>query len=185
MRLEELFFPGGGTASTAPVKMPGLLDGRIELIETVGHVESRQASGVLQISRAKLYKLPVLLDLLTIVFLALPQETAFTEGEFIYHLRGNNLVFDEIHLRGATLSLVGSGSMDMKTHELDLTFLTGPPGKLPRLSGLAEELLSGILREIVEIEVKGTLTDPEMRTKALGSLEAAIRKLLRPGGQRP
>lgn len=185
VRLEELFFPDGRTASTAPAKMTGLLDGRIELMEQAGDIESRQASGVLRVSRAKLYKLPVILDLLTVVFLALPQDTAFTEGEFIYHLRGNNLVFEEIHLRGVTLSLVGSGRMDMKTQELELNFLAGPPGKLPRLAGLGEELLTGILREIMEIEVRGTLTKPETRTKTLGSLEAAIRKLLSPGADRP
>ncbi len=175
--MKHLFNPAGDP--NLP-KMSGLLDGRIELIEKVGDIEARQASGVLRISQAKLYKLPVLLDLLTVVFLALPEGSTFTDGEVTYHLRGRKLVFDEIHMYGPTLSLVGSGTMQMDSRELKLTFLAGPPGKLPGLSGLAEEFLQGILREIAEIEVTGTLSNPKTRTRTLGSLEEVIRKLTTP-----
>ncbi len=164
--------------------MTGQLDGRIELTETAGRIESRQASGVLRISGAELYKLPVLLDLLTVVFLSLPHDAAFTEGEFIYYLRGETLVFTEIYLRGRQISLVGSGSMNMKTKELKMTFLAGPPGALPRISGLADELLTGIIREIAEIRVTGTLKNPKTRTVPFRGLEKVLNELLRPGREK-
>jgi len=188
IRLKELFFPEGGQPAGSRPKVTGLLDGRIELMETSGKVATRQAAGALRVSGARLYKLPVLLDLLTVVFLSLPEQAVFQEGEFIYHLRGQKLVLDEIYLRGkpnpltgAQLALVGSGTMDMKTKKLNLTFLADPLGRLPRLGGPFEEGLTGILREIMEIEVTGTLTEPKTRTRSLRGLEEAIRKLLNPG----
>ncbi len=179
IRLQELF-DAQGTASDKPAsKMSGLLDGRIELTETVGKVETRQAKGVMRISQGKLYKLPVMLDLLTVLFLTLPRDSNFTEGALIYHLRGEDLIFEEIHLLGPQISLVGSGTMHMKTKKLNLTFLTSP-GKLPRLSGLVGEVIEGIAREIMEVRVTGTLTEPKMRTRSLRSLEEVLRQMIAP-----
>lgn len=184
MRLEELFGPESNGGGPDRQKVTGLLTGNLQLTEQVGNIDSRLAKGALQISEARLYKLPVLLDLLTVVYLALPGQTAFTEGEFIYYLRSNSLIFEEIYLRGPQISLVGSGTMEMDTKKLKLTFLAGPPGKLPRLGGLADELLTGIFREIMEIEVTGTLAKPKTRTRTLRSVEVALRKLLQPQRER-
>jgi hypothetical protein len=181
IRVEELFEPEG-SGEEPGTRVTGLLDGRIELRETPGKIETRQAKGILRIVQGKLYKLPVLLDLLTIVFLTLPHETAFTEGAFLYHLRGDQLVLDEIHLLGSQVSLVGSGTMDMKTQKLKLTFLTSP-GRLPRLHGLVGEVLEGIAREIMEIRVTGTLKDPKMHTRTLRSLEEAVRQMIAPASE--
>jgi len=180
MRLEELFSPAGGEST----KISGLLEGRIELVETAGDVGSRQASGILRIGQAQLYKkLPILLDLLTVVYLTVPGDSAFNEGQFTYHLRGDKLVLSEIYLRGPAISLVGSGTMSMKTQELKLYFLIDPLGRLPRLSGLADELLTRVFREIMEVEVSGTLSAPKTRTRTLGSIEDTIRKLLSPDAE--
>ncbi|MDY6914531.1 MAG: AsmA-like C-terminal region-containing protein [Planctomycetota bacterium] len=159
----------------------GLLMGNLQLTGAVGSPETRQASGVLIISKGRLYKLPVVLGLLHVLYLSLPSDSAFTEGQLTYYLRRNKLIFREIHLTGPALSIVGSGSMDMKTERLNLTFLTGPPGKLPRMRSLADGLLKSIIREIMEIRVTGSLAKPRMRTVTLRSLEDVIGRLLRPG----
>ena len=49
-----------------------------------------------------------------------------------------------------------------------------------RSKDLADELLEGILRELVEIHVTGTLAKPRFRTIPLRSLDAILKKLLRP-----
>jgi len=176
--LAKVFAAGG---SFAGEQASGLLEGRIELSETAGRPESRRASGVLRLNESKLYgKVPVLLDLLTVVYLSVPGEATFTEGECLYHLKGDILTLREVYLRGPTLSLVGSGTVSVVDKKLNLHFLTGPPGKLPRLSGLADEVLTGILRELMEIEVTGTLHKPRTRTRTLASLEETILRLLRP-----
>lgn len=179
IQLADLF-KADPAAKGARSEVEGLLAGNVQLTATAGEKPRRQASGVLRISRGKLYKLPVMLGLLHVVYLSLPGETAFTEGNLAYHLHNDTLVFDEIYLRGLALSLVGSGTMNMKTEKLDLLFLSGPPRKLPRLGSLTE-LLEGIAREVAQIHVAGTLQKPRMRTVPLRRLDRLLRDMLNPG----
>jgi hypothetical protein len=152
----------------------------VQLTAAGGKIPIRQASGVLKISEAELYKLPVMLGLLNVLYLAVPGDTAFTQGQVTYRLRNDKMIFDEIWLQGPALSIVGSGNMDMKTEELDLTFLTGPPNKLRGLAGLSE-LLDSVAREVAQIQVDGTLSKPRMRPVPLRSLDRLIREMLNPG----
>jgi len=179
--LAELF-QAALEGETKPADVKGRLAGTIQLTATPGAKPAVRATGILRISDAKLYKLPVLLSLLHVLFLALPGDSAFSEGNVSYRLADNTLTFEEIFLRGPGMSIVGSGTLDLASEALRLNFLAGPPRKLPRIASV-EALLEGIAREIAEIHVRGTLRKPQMRTVPLRSLEAAINELLNPGRQ--
>ncbi|MCK4625240.1 MAG: AsmA-like C-terminal domain-containing protein, partial [Phycisphaerae bacterium] len=157
----------------------GLLTGNIQLTATVGDLASRRASGKLQISKAKLYRLPVLLGFLHVVNLTLPTGSAFHTGEINYYLEGNTLVLREIHLQGSALSMLGAGKMDMKSKKLSLTFLTGPPRKLPRLAALSE-VLEGLASQLMTVRVTGTLDKPKVKTVPFRSLDATMHELFEP-----
>ncbi len=158
----------------------GLLTGNIQLTATVGDLASRRASGKLHISKAKLYRLPVLLGFLHVVNLTLPTGSAFHTGEINYDLQGNTLVLREIHLQGSALSILGAGKMNMKSKKLSLTFLTGPPRKLPRLTALSE-VLEGLASQLMTVRVTGTLDKPKVKTVPFRSLDATMRELFEPG----
>jgi hypothetical protein len=179
IHLEELF-KGDPNAVAGHNKVKGLLAGNLQLTAAGGKNAIRQASGVLKISDAELYKLPVMLGLLNVLYLAVPGDTAFTQGQVTYRLRNDKMVFEEIWLQGPALSIVGTGNMDMNTEVLDLTFLTGPPKKLRGLAGLSD-LLEDVQREVAHIQVDGTLSKPRMRTVPLQSLDRLIREMLNPG----
>ena len=142
--LAAMFKAAGGEKAAKDVK--GLLDGNIQLIGSGTDMATCQAVGVLRISKAKLYKLPLMLGLLHVIYLSVPGDAAFTEGELNYHLKGDQLTLREINLRGPAISILGSGTINVKKETLNLTFLTGPPGKLPAIRSLATELLEGISR---------------------------------------
>jgi len=171
----------GVTDPKKRLKIEGLLTGKMHLRVTAGRPKTRQAVGQLRITRGKLVKLPVVLGLLNLVTLSLPSKSPYDEATVAYHLRGETLVFQEIYLRGSTGTLLGSGTMNMKDKKLNLTFLAGPAGKLPRISNLADEVLAAFARELLEIRVRGTITKPQTTTRTLGSIEEAIRILLNPG----
>jgi hypothetical protein len=176
MDMEKLFDAAG--LPTKDVK--GLLGGSLMLAGIGTDLSTAQATGKLRISKAKLYKLPIMLGLLNVIFLAVPGDAAFTEGETNYYLKGQKITLHEIDLRGPAISILGSGTVDLKTDGLNLTFLTGPPGKLAGMRSLAAELLQSIIREIAEIHVTGTTAKPIMRTVPLRSIEALIRTLTNP-----
>jgi hypothetical protein len=159
----------------------GRLAGIIQITATEGDKPLRQVAGRLHITKARLVRMPILLDALNVVSMDLPSAWAFNEAYLTYHLKGQKVRMQEIYLLGSGVSVVGSGKIDVKTGKLDLTFLTGPPGKLPRISNLAEEFLTGLLREIVEYRVTGTLKNPRHRTVPLRAINEIIKTLLSPG----
>lgn len=173
-------FVATGTAATDSGDIKGKLAAKLNMIGVAGQPAATKGAGEIQIAEASIYKLPVLLGLLNVVFLNLPGESAYQQGTIIYRLSGSTLTFDEIHFTGQGTSLVGSGTMDTRNEALKLAFLAGPAGKMPRLSKLSEDLLGGLLRQMVQIEVSGTVAQPRVRTVSLDSLQKIIRTLTTP-----
>ncbi len=170
------------------VKLDGLLSGRLSFEATGGDHPKRQASGELELSRGHMFELPVILGLANVVYLQLPSESAFNRGFVNYHLKNDILKFDEIYLTGwdrqtkmgKGISILGSGKMNMKDETLDLTFLTGPPGDMPRLDEITEDILEAISLSLVEVHVTGTLKKPKMDSVPLSPLATIIRRLVEP-----
>jgi hypothetical protein len=179
VKLEELFKIGLPEKDKKP-DVQGLLDGNLHLEGKAGEARSRQAFGTLRISKAQMYKLPVMLGLLHVIYLSVPGDSAFTDGQVQYQLRGDTMTFREIYLSGSAISVVGSGTLNMKTDALKLEFLTGPPGKMPRISNLANQLVEGFTRELVEIQVSGTVKKPVMKTVTLRGVDEVVRRLTNP-----
>jgi hypothetical protein len=188
VNLEKLFNAGvKDLKKRTPVK--GLLAGRLSLEATAGKTPSRQAVGQLQITRGEIYKMPVLLGLLNVVYLQLPSESGFNRGLIDYHLKNDLLRLKQIYLTGFDrqtniprgISVLGSGTLNMKNDKLNLTFLTGPPGKVPlNIGDLTTELLHAFSKELLEIRITGTLAKPEVNSMTLRSVERILRRLIQP-----
>ncbi len=186
INVSELF-NAGLPLQERQTQVNGRLTGQILLEAKAGKKPTRQAVGELEISRANMYKMPVILGLLNVIYLTAPGESAFNSGFIRYHLKNDVLLLQEIYLTGEPeqgvsrgISVLGSGTLNMKTDEMNVTFLTGPPGKLPRLDNIVLELLQALSKEIVEIRVTGTLKKPKMTTHSLRSLETIINRILAP-----
>ncbi len=187
VKLDELLQPDAPGGQDDRRRIPGTVAGELSLQQEVGRPGTLEAQGVLRISDAEVYRLPVFLGLLQVVTLQLPGDDAFRQGAVRYHVRKGEIIFREIRLSGATgsgsaLSMIGSGKMDLKTEKLDLRFLSRPLGKLPVIGPDLETLLKPIAKEIMEVRVDGTLAKPRTRTVPLTSLDQAIRRLLTPEG---
>lgn len=165
------------------VDVKGTVAGPLVFSARGGKTPTRQAVGELVIRDAKLYELPVILGALQIIYLQLPGEGAFNSGTVKYALRDNTLTFEEIYLTGKSISVLGSGTYDLKDDQLKVTFLTGPPGKLQRLDELTEDVLQALSSTLVEIRVSGPLKRPKMDTVPLSPLDTILRRLLAPSLQ--
>ena len=159
-------------------QVTGKLGGKISISGKQGKNSTKQAVGDLLISKAKIYKLPVILDFLNVLYLTIPGDAAFNKGAISYHLKNEKLYFKEIHLTGKTISVLGAGSMNTENGKLDLTFLTGKSGQLPRMKNISDEILRAILKEIVEIKVTGTVKKPKMETLNLRSIRMLMDRLI-------
>jgi len=123
----------------------GLLTGNLEMTGVAGQPDSRWAKGKLRIRRAQLYRLPVLLGFLHVIYLKLPSDSAFHTAEVNYG-------------------------------KLKLTFLTGPPRKLPGIAGLWDAIDS-LAGELMAVRVTGTLSKPKVEPVAVGNIKATLREL--------
>jgi hypothetical protein len=175
--VDSLFNAGQDPAKRASVS--GQLGGRVSIVARVGQ-EDLKAEGKVRIEKAKLYKLPVLLGFLHVVYLTLPTDSAFTEASAQYEIRKGKLVFNEILLNGNALSLVGSGNMVFKNGRLRLTFVAGPPGKLPTIGKVAEEIATFIAKGLFVIRVSGTVENPKIQSVPLQGLQKIVESILAP-----
>jgi hypothetical protein len=180
----DSLFNAGVEKSDDRVDVQGNLAGRVSLVARAGQ-ENLKAEGQILIDKAKLYKLPVLLGFLHVVYVTLPTDSAFTEASVQYEIRKGKLVFGEIRLNGNALSLVGSGNMVLKNDRLDLTFVAGPPGKLPSFGKVADEIANFVAKGLHVVKVTGTIHKPNIRSVPLRGLQKIVETILAPAREDP
>jgi hypothetical protein len=159
-----------------PVHASGLVNGNLYLAGTAGHHNSRRGKGEIHATRAQLYKLPFLLSILHVINFTIPDENAFHDAVFKFHIGGERLVFDDLRLRGNAMSMVGQGHAHTPTEALDLTLVVGSPHDLPRVPVLTE-FIEGAARELMEVRLTGTIKHPNIVAQPLRGVDAALRTL--------
>lgn len=152
----------------------GRVFGRLALEGIVGEPASREAAGELLLDDAEVWELPITLLILQVLNLA-PDKNAFHEGRVQFYLEGDLLRLARIDLHGHALSLVGAGTYDLKSRQLDLTLVAGSPQRL-RIPVLTD-LLESALRELMEVHVRGTLSAPSIRAAPFRGGKAFLEEL--------
>ncbi len=175
----DSLFNAGQEDPRKRASVSGKLGGRVSIVARAGQ-ESLKAEGRIQIKKAKLYKLPVMLGFLHVVYLTLPTDSAFTEASAQYEISRGKLIFNEILLNGNALSLIGSGNMVLKNKRLRLTFVAGPPGKLPTIGKVADEIAKFIAEGLFVVKVSGTVENPILRSVPLQGLQKIVESILAP-----
>ncbi|NLF30882.1 MAG: hypothetical protein GX591_08355 [Planctomycetes bacterium] len=163
----------------------GKLRGRLDLAHTFGRSESREGSGRFEITEARIAEVPVFLDLVNVAFLQLPVESVFSTGTVVYYIKGDTLRCETIDLRGETrglggllpgepTSIVGTGTLDLKTEWLNLIFRSGPPHLF---HGPGAELWTLTTRGLHTTHVTGPWRDPEKKTVPFSQLAELLREM--------
>ncbi len=152
----------------------GTISGHFALRGRAGKGGYREGAGEMFVAEAQVWKLPVFLAIFQVLNLA-PDENVFHDGRLKLFLSGPRLTLQHIDLQGKAMSFVGGGTLDLVTDQLNVTLLAGSPVriKLPLLT----DILQGASREIMEVKVTGTLTEPGITPQPLRSLKTALETL--------
>ncbi|MBK8268584.1 MAG: AsmA-like C-terminal domain-containing protein [Planctomycetes bacterium] len=152
----------------------GDVSGNIVLRGRTGRNGHSEGAGEFHIREARVWKLPIILAIFQVLNLT-PDENVFHDGMLKFYLSNDILTFNKIDLQGKAMSFIGGGVLDLRTDLLDITLLAGSPVRIqiPLLS----EILESASREIMEIRLTGTLTDPKIAPMPLKSITAAIKTL--------
>ena len=160
-----------------PVKLNGIVEGNLALAGRFGDVASRHGGGTVLIHHAQMLKVPFVLAMMQVVHLAIDDDNAFHDARLSFIVDADDLLFQEIDLRGKSLSMVGAGRVNTPREALDLVLLVGSPLKLPRMEVLSE-LVEGLARELVEVHVEGKLTEPSFRAEIVRSVRRTVDTIL-------
>ncbi len=154
----------------------GLVTGNLFLSGRAGSPTDRRGGGEVRLHRAQVRRLPLIESLLDAANVAKSPTETLDDAFARFFLQGRTLSFEQIDLRGRGLLLYGTGSMLLPEQHLDLTVVAAALEGMQRVPVLSE-LLEGAARELMEIKIGGTVSQPRFEVSPLRSLSAALRTL--------
>jgi hypothetical protein len=135
-----------------------------------------EASGYVDISDARLYELPMAVRVFNALRLAPDDRTAFTSARILYFVRGKRIILGDIRLEGPAVSLYGTGVI-APDGSLALQFILGKKDEDPLIPALSQ-LAAGLRKEIVVVQVTGTLAEPKVEMQTLSGVTGPLKELV-------
>ena len=170
------FLSAGNSAGSGTGPVAGRMDAHIFMNGASGRPDSRRGGGKVSVRDAELYKLPLIAAILNVINFTVPQESAFQEMSAEFFVTGRRVEVRDIVLRGAALALVGSGVIVPDGGPLALKLVAVTPHRWIKVPVITE-FLEGAARELVEVDVSGTLDAPVVQARPLRGVEAAFATL--------
>ncbi len=155
------------------------LDGRAMIIvrltgDTTG-IHSLNGAGEMRLTQAAIFELPFMTALLKTLNFQPPTKTAFTNCSVEYRLAGDHVYLDKLGLNGDAISLEGGGELgldgaiDLRFHPL--------PGRGDWELPVFKTVMGAASRQVVQVRVVGTLSDPRMSREVLPGVGKAIQQV--------
>ena len=134
-----------------------------------------EGSGEVRLRESDVYELPIMVQLLSFLSLRQPDTTAFTRSDIDFRINGEQIYLDRIDFSGDVISLKGKGWMDLSRRvNLDFYALVGRQDfQLP----IIKALLAEASRNILLIQVAGTIDEPQVIRKPLPELDETLQRI--------
>lgn len=143
----------------------GEVNGYIDLAGDGISTRNTVGNGSILINPASLYELPVMFQMFQNLRFAPADDTAFKQAYAQFRVMDEKFVFDEIHLLGDSLNLVGKGTIRFdRTIDLDFVYR---PLRRNRVNPVSQVLnrFEGVLPVLFTVEVEGTLDLPRVKVQ--------------------
>lgn len=135
----------------------------------------RRGRGDISVTGENMLHVPMVLGMTQVVSLALPFTGGFNEATASYSLDGDRVRFGEISLQSNEMRIKGAGWLDFGDRQLNLDFYTDTTGrKLPVVGGL----LDAARRELLQIKIRGSLSEPTVKAGSLRTITTTIDEIL-------
>ena len=138
--------------------------------------------GRVLLREADIYELPVMVRTLKLVTGKPPDRTAFTSSDVDFRIEADRIYFDRIDFDGDAVSLDGRGEMSLD-RQVSLTFGT-TVGRDDYYTALVRPILKEAGRQLMVIEVTGTLDDPQVHRKPMPQLSERLQQIFPAEGER-
>ena len=166
-----------GTAPSNPSAssgLQGLFGGKVRLEGNLGASNLLRGNGKAALTNARMYQLPVLMQVFNQLRLKPAEDVAFTDGTTNFSIDGDLLTLTDLTLWGDLVALSGGGTINGRK-ELDLAFNTqvSPQNAWSRLV----RPLSSSKYTLWTISVSGLISQPKIEGRALEAVGETLETL--------
>ncbi len=152
----------------------GKMSGSLSLTAGVVGGSSRLGRCRLIISDMHVGKPSPLAKLLYVLQLTESEDFMFEQMFVDSYIKDNHLFFEKFDLSGESLAFNGSGSMDLKTKDVDLTLTVRGERLADAEPSVLQSLVENIGGGVVRMEVTGNVYDPQVEIKALPVIKDSL-----------
>jgi hypothetical protein len=160
--------------------MNGTFTGSVELEGISDDPGSRIGRGDVLATGKDMYQVPLLMGLLQITNLSLPFTSPFSQAQAQYILQGNQMTFENIELRSASIVMRGAGSINFDDKRVRLTFNTDSPTHWINVP-IVRDFLQTAKKELFQITVRGTVQEPKVSASAFHTVTTTVDEVLNGG----
>ncbi|MBW8040164.1 MAG: hypothetical protein FVQ85_09220 [Planctomycetes bacterium] len=152
----------------------GKMSGSLSLSTAVGRSSSRIGRCRLTITDMHVGKLSPLARLLYVLNLTEPKDSIFERMLIDSYIKNGRVLFEKFDLAGQAIAFSGSGFMDLKTRDVDLTLTARGKRLADAEPSVLQSLAEGLGGGIVRMEVTGNAYDPKIEIKTLPVIKDSL-----------
>ncbi len=129
----------------------GIMNADLAMSGPIGIPEERYGRGFVRVSGGSIVALPGLINLIEASNLKLPTGSRLNLAEAEMYIDGSSIAFERLSASSEAIEILGYGTMDWTSRDIDLRFRSRSIAPIPILSNLLE----GIRDELITIRVTG------------------------------
>jgi hypothetical protein len=134
-----------------------------------------KGNGEVDVPNGKLYRLPVLLDMLKTIGLRPPDRTAFEQAHLKFAIENGKLHVQEVDLLGNAVSLRGQGTVNLDGSHVSLDFNVDW-GALQVFPSVVNVIPQAISDQLLKIKVRGKIGDVHFEKELMPGLVDPIKR---------
>lgn len=165
-RLDRALDPDGALSR----RTAGWLQGQAHLEGRLGDPRTLRGAGQLSVRGGWLWNVPVLDAVLRALTLATPEESRADSLAVRFRVKGQAVQLDDVRLDSDVLGLRGSGKLQRGALDVKVTPLA--------MEGTVGDALRYLQRQLVQLEVRGTWDQPEVRVLPLKAVTGPLGEFL-------
>jgi hypothetical protein len=155
----------------------GRLSGLVEVGGRTGEQGRIRGVGSAELTEGQVWKAPVFFGLVDVLHLSAPGEHGrFDRGEMRFSFDSEKMHLHSFRLGSPAAELTGQGTVGLEKRDLDLTIVaaTLPQGGLPVIGQALRTVLRPVERQLIRVQVTGTIEDPKYSPQPLQKVTRPI-----------
>lgn len=152
----------------------GVLDADVSASGVVGRPERTAGRGVVRAAGGSVIALPGLINLVEFSNLKPPVGSQLDGAEAVFYIDGTKIAFERLNASSKTIEILGYGTMDWLSRDLDLRFRSRAIRPIPLFS----DIIESVRDELITTKITGRPGDLRFAAQSFSGTRRLIRALI-------